>query len=236
MLSLVEKEDEEGSEKVKDFVEDIYELRKESIANEGEYGIGNLVFKEFRNLGYLDALKALRKLLKGKELSLESVNEDLTKDALESIYNYTLDNDGGTFDIKTGESLVGKEILSNAYSVEFKSKDWRKRIPQVDKQEVLNAITSLQTSEEAKDADALGTWSSGKEERPQSSVGLAKLFKDRTEAEKFALEHKQKAIGVFDGKGNYKDTIYRKEFKYKPQKEEPKEEPKEPKEDSKEEK
>lgn len=494
VLTLVEKEDEEASEKVKDFIEDIYELRKASIANEGEYGVGNLVFKEFRNLGYLDGLKSLRKVLKGKELSLENLKEsvrlqkatpymlrndgelltcgdihpyiyyniydkdekelaklisgedidgfiswfydntskpstkkeissllysilscedlnylhndaqhivdklslkktdevtndkeqildifnalnddtnqefckvrvsslkfggssnevyfrissinfnwfdliwkvlmdneafvkdvtivkdmqtfgggylpyiingkkiehmpvedfltlegsptvekfefskdamnesfdmlgkgksmteaywyahpryahmwygkqvedslgwdmehilnpskclkeDFSNDALESIYNSTLDNDGGTFSIKEGKSLSGTDSTKNVYSVEFKSKDWNKRIGQVDKQEVIDALKMLSTSEEAKDADAIGTWSSGKGERPQSSVGLDKFFKDREEAERFALEHKQRAIGVFDGKGNYSDTIYRKDFKYKKQKE-----------------
>lgn len=495
VLTLVEKEDEEASGKVKDFIEDIYELRKESIANEGEYGVGNLVFKEFRNLGYLDGLKSLRKVLKGKELSLENLKEsvslqkatpymlrndgelltcgdihpyiyyniydedenelaklisgedidgfiswfydntskpstkkeissllysilscedlnylhndaqhivdklslkktdevtndkeqildifnalnddtnqefckvrvsslkfggssnevyfrissinfnwfdliwkvlmdneafvkdvtivkdtqtfgggylpytingkkiehmpvedfltlegsptvekfefskdamnesfdmlgkgksiteaywyahpryahmwygkqvedslgwdmghilnpskclkeDFSNDALESIYKSTLDNDGGTFSIKEGKSLSGTDSTKNVYSVEFKSKDWNKRIGQVDKQEVIDALKMLSTSEEAKDADAIGTWSSGKGERPQSSVGLDKFFKDREEAERFALEHKQRAIGVFDGKGNYSNTIYRKDFKYKKPKEE----------------
>lgn len=65
---------EEKSDDIYDFIEDLYNLRKESIASEGEYGLGNLVFKEFRNLGYLDNLKQLRKKEKSKELSLESIN------------------------------------------------------------------------------------------------------------------------------------------------------------------
>ena len=71
--------DSEGidSEMVKGFIEEIYDLRKEGIANEGEWSIGNLVFKEFRNLGYLDRLKELRKALKGNELSLEAMNESM---------------------------------------------------------------------------------------------------------------------------------------------------------------
>ena len=39
-------------DKIDDFIEDVYDLRKNSIAKDGEYGLGNLVFKEFRNLGY----------------------------------------------------------------------------------------------------------------------------------------------------------------------------------------
>ena len=68
------------SEEVENFIEDLYDLRKESIANEGEYGLGNLVFKEFRNIGYLDNLKELRKECVGKELSLESIDKSTDKD------------------------------------------------------------------------------------------------------------------------------------------------------------
>jgi len=67
------------SDAIAKFIEDIYDLRKQSIATEGEYGLGNLVFKEFRNLGYLDNLKELRKQEKGKELSLEQLEEEKAK-------------------------------------------------------------------------------------------------------------------------------------------------------------
>ena len=67
---------------IEDFIEDVYDLRKDSIANEGEYGTGNLVFKELRNLGYLDNLRDLKSALKSKELSLESLEEHLTKGEL----------------------------------------------------------------------------------------------------------------------------------------------------------
>ena len=66
---------EERSDDIYDFIEDLYDLRKESIAAEGEYGLGNLVFKEFRNRGYLDNLKRLRRDAKSKELSLEGLEE-----------------------------------------------------------------------------------------------------------------------------------------------------------------
>ena len=57
-------------EEIEEFIEDIYDLRKTSIAKDGEYGVGNLVFKEIRNLGYLDNLKALKNSLKSKKFSL----------------------------------------------------------------------------------------------------------------------------------------------------------------------
>lgn len=80
------------AEDIKKFIADIYELRKTGIADTGEFDIKNLVFKEFRNLGYLDTLKELRKELKGKELSLEHLEEDFVK--LEKSTPYMLRNDG----------------------------------------------------------------------------------------------------------------------------------------------
>lgn len=72
---LIEELDEDlqmkKSEEISKFIEELYNLRKESIANEGEYGLGNLVFKEFRNLGYLDNLKELKNKEKSDELSLK---------------------------------------------------------------------------------------------------------------------------------------------------------------------
>lgn len=63
-----------SSDDVTEFIEDLYDLRKKSIAEDGEYGLGNLVFKEFRNRGYLDRLRELRNELKSRELSLEGLH------------------------------------------------------------------------------------------------------------------------------------------------------------------
>lgn len=70
------------SKEVEDFITKIYNLRKIGIARGGEFDISNLVFKEFRNLGYLDRLKDLRKELKGKELSLEHLDEEFLDEKL----------------------------------------------------------------------------------------------------------------------------------------------------------
>ena len=61
-------------EKIDNLIEDIYNLRKEGMEEDGEYSIKNLIFKEFRNLGYLDNLKELRKKEISKELSLEQLS------------------------------------------------------------------------------------------------------------------------------------------------------------------
>ena len=69
--------DKVSLEQIDDLIEDVYSLRKEGMEEEGEYSIKNLIFKEFRNLGYLDNLKELRKKEISKELSLESLKEEL---------------------------------------------------------------------------------------------------------------------------------------------------------------
>ena len=61
--------------KIESLINDLYELRKTSIEEDGEYSIGNLIFKEFRNKGYLDNLKDRLRELINKELSLEETKK-----------------------------------------------------------------------------------------------------------------------------------------------------------------
>ena len=74
-FDLVEKEDTTSDDYDK-LINDLYELRQDSIKDEGEFGMGNLVFKEMRNLGYLSDLKEKKAELESKELSLEDVSKD----------------------------------------------------------------------------------------------------------------------------------------------------------------
>ena len=62
--------DDPSIDLIEDFIDKLYEIRIESINKEGEFGIGNLLFKEMRHLGYLDALKELKTELISKQLSL----------------------------------------------------------------------------------------------------------------------------------------------------------------------
>lgn len=64
-------------ELITNMIEDIYDLRKQGLTRDGEMDILNLIFKEFRNLGYLDNLKELRKKEVSKELSLEHLEESI---------------------------------------------------------------------------------------------------------------------------------------------------------------
>lgn len=64
-------------EEIENYIDELYNLRINSISNEGEFGTGNLIFKEVRRAGILDNLKELKTELEGKEMSLESLIEKL---------------------------------------------------------------------------------------------------------------------------------------------------------------
>lgn len=55
---------------IEQYIDDIYNLRKTELAKNGEFAIGNLIFKDIRRLGYLDNLKDLLIKLREKSLSL----------------------------------------------------------------------------------------------------------------------------------------------------------------------
>lgn len=57
--------------RIEEFLDELYVVRQSSIASDGEFGIGNLVFKELRNKKYLDQLKDLKNELISIELSLQ---------------------------------------------------------------------------------------------------------------------------------------------------------------------
>lgn len=58
-------------------IDDLYLTRHNSLASDGEFGLGNLIFKEIRNRGLLDELKDKYKELKSSELTLESLGPQL---------------------------------------------------------------------------------------------------------------------------------------------------------------
>lgn len=59
------------SDDIKDCIDMLYLMRKDSIAIDGEYGVGNLLFKEIRNRGLLNALKDKYNEMISDELTLE---------------------------------------------------------------------------------------------------------------------------------------------------------------------
>ena len=60
---------------IQDFINRLYILRNASLINDGEFGLGNLVFKELRNNGVLQKLKDKLRELKSKELTLEKLEK-----------------------------------------------------------------------------------------------------------------------------------------------------------------
>ena len=58
---------------VQQCLNNIYNLRRISLMADGEFGVGNLVFKEIRNQGLLDKLKERIRILHSRKLSLENL-------------------------------------------------------------------------------------------------------------------------------------------------------------------
>ncbi len=63
------------SKKIGTVWDELYDIRKQSLATDGEYGPGNGLFKKLRNLGYLDRLKHAYYSSASDELSLEALKE-----------------------------------------------------------------------------------------------------------------------------------------------------------------
>jgi hypothetical protein len=64
---IVDKADSDTMDKVKDKIRG---MRGAAIEKGGEFSFENLVFKELRNLGYLDKMDEYEKEMKDKDLSL----------------------------------------------------------------------------------------------------------------------------------------------------------------------
>lgn len=66
------------SETITNVINDIYVVRKNALDTEGEYSVGNQLFKEIRNAGLLDAAKDAYRSSRSKELTIEhlKLNED----------------------------------------------------------------------------------------------------------------------------------------------------------------
>ena len=69
------------SRQIKDLINSAYMMRKRSLEIDGEYGKGNLLFKELRSKGIIEELKAALIDVDSKNLSLESMNENLITEA-----------------------------------------------------------------------------------------------------------------------------------------------------------
>lgn len=76
------------SEDIKEMINRLYMIRKNSISIDGEYGQGNLLFKAIRNEGLLEKLKEKLYKILSKELTFESMME---QNCLNEALNYVED-------------------------------------------------------------------------------------------------------------------------------------------------
>lgn len=59
---------------LKGLIDRLYMIRKNSLISDGEFGKGNLIFKELRNIGYIEKLKGIIREKMSQQLSLEDVD------------------------------------------------------------------------------------------------------------------------------------------------------------------
>lgn len=98
-------------EDVEKFLDDLYLLRKESLAVDGEFGEGNLVFKQFRNNGYIKELRDRKYKYKSDELTLEKLEEKmLTKGERQALINDFVNYAYETLLYSQGKSQIEIEI------------------------------------------------------------------------------------------------------------------------------
>lgn len=114
--------------KIDDYLDSIYDMRQNSIKKEGEFGEGNLVFKEIRRRGYLNNLRDLKVDLTSKELSLEGLDEDVEKEIK------IQDNDNIIEDEKELDPPIDLEYFPNKMGINLNSVKSEKWVEQDDGQ------------------------------------------------------------------------------------------------------
>lgn len=113
-------------EECEQFLDDLYVMRKISLANDGEFGDGNLIFKEFRNRGYLDDLKDRKYKFESDRLTLEKLEEGVLNEAtLTDIVSMVVRSltaiPGVTCDVDDSkEHIIVKTPLNKEYAIPIK--------------------------------------------------------------------------------------------------------------------
>jgi len=117
-------EDLGSIEAIDDFMDDIYQLRQESILVDGEYGKGNLIFKELRNRGILQSLKDKKVELENKEMSLESLEKDDLNETLAKLkdkqakvvdwYHRTMEKQSLPGEYDRNNPIIDEDLIARA--------------------------------------------------------------------------------------------------------------------------
>ena len=109
------------------FIDSLYEMRQDSIQKDGEYSIGNLIFKEFRNLGYLDNLKDIKTKEEDSELSLSNYkgfeDEDTEEDLDEAVFKMKRALKEKEDSSENAHDITGLLELDNGEYVDYTSSD-----------------------------------------------------------------------------------------------------------------
>ena len=72
IINALESEDTTSSD-ISQVLDSLYLMRKQGLESEGEYGLNNLIYKELRGEGFIDALRDRYNELRSEELTLEGV-------------------------------------------------------------------------------------------------------------------------------------------------------------------
>lgn len=111
---------QDDKDKLQEFLDRLYICRKVSLAEDGEFGKLNLIFKEFRNLGYIDSIKSKINELTSKELSLESKGVKSMKKSITEFWDFRYLDDK--------DIIYYRDIPIQPTEVKFKDErddDWR---------------------------------------------------------------------------------------------------------------
>jgi hypothetical protein len=138
LINKINSEKDTDDTEIEKYITELYKLRHNGLAESGEYSIGNLVFKEIRNKGYLDNLKDLKNKVIANNLSiLESYKKKLTNKEINDyrieiskITNYpVLIQENGMFEIsnvKESDFSFTKDILNRQNYIEYVQKSAEK--------------------------------------------------------------------------------------------------------------
>ena len=88
----------------------LYMMRKNGLATDGEFSVGNLLFKEIRNLGLLDNLKHKLKEVQSQQLTLEGLDDE----KIEFV------SDEEAFEYCDDENISSHEVEYNGDKIEVK--------------------------------------------------------------------------------------------------------------------
>jgi len=120
-IEELEEDSATSSSDIEALIEEIKNMRKAGLEENGEFSTENLVFKVLRHTGYLKRLYDLKHSIKGKELSLENVSLEeglfdskwfkgsaLALGIMINILIFGSMTDKGVLDLKVGKERVEK--------------------------------------------------------------------------------------------------------------------------------